>query len=103
MFSKMMEAMQGHETSSAQVVATAPETNDPAKEQRMTEGGWTAMEDSTLLRTMGWLTAGLGAVALGLVVGQELRSRYKFNRRTPYDFYAYSGDEGQEMEFGVGV
>ena len=60
-------------------------------------------EETTMLRTLGWITAGLGAVALGLVVGRELRQRYKFNRRTPYDFYAHSGDEMQEMEFGVGT
>jgi len=62
------------------------------------------IEESTILRTIGWITAGLGAVALGLVVGRELRQRYKFNRRTPYDFYAHSGDEDiQDMEFGVGI
>jgi hypothetical protein len=60
-------------------------------------------EESTVLRTVGWVTAGLGAVALGLFVGRELRQRYKFNRRTPYDFYAHSGDEVQDMEFGVGI
>ena len=61
------------------------------------------VEESTILRTVGWLTAGLGAVAIGLIVGRELRQRYKFNRRTPYDFYAHSGDEMQDMEFGVGI
>ena len=60
-------------------------------------------EESTALRTIGWVTAGLGAVALGLFVGRELRQRYKFNRRTPYDFYAHSGDEVNDMEFGVGI
>jgi len=59
-------------------------------------------EESKMLRTVGWVSAGLGAVALGLFVGRELRSRYKFNHRTPYDFYAHSGDE-QEIEFGVGI
>jgi hypothetical protein len=61
------------------------------------------VEETTVLRTLGWVSAGLGAVALGLFVGRELRSRYKFNRRTPYDFYAHSGDEIQDMEFGVGI
>ncbi len=61
------------------------------------------VEETTVLRTLGWVSAGLGAVALGLFVGRELRSRYKFNRRTPYDFYAHSGDEMQDMEFGVGI
>ena len=60
-------------------------------------------EETTALRTIGWVTAGLGAVALGLFVGRELRQRYKFNRRTPYDFYSHSADEVNDMEFGVGI
>ncbi|MBS1813522.1 MAG: hypothetical protein JSS87_01470 [Acidobacteria bacterium] len=51
----------------------------------------------------GWVTAGLGAVALGLIVGRELRLRYKFNHQTPYDFYSHAGDKMQDVEFGVGV
>ena len=67
------------------------------------EEGLPEFEKSPLFRTLGWVTAGLGAVALGLFVGRELRQRYKFNRRTPYDFYAHSADETQDMEFGVGI
>lgn len=63
----------------------------------------TPEEESKLLMTVGWLSAAMGAVAIGLFVGRELRQRYKFNRRTPYDFYAHSGDEMTEMEFGVGI
>jgi len=59
-------------------------------------------EESTLIKTVGWVSAGLGAVALGLFIGRELRQRYKFNRRTPYDFYSHSGDE-QDVDFGIGV
>lgn len=59
-------------------------------------------EESTIFRTVGWISAGLGAVALGLFLGRELRQRYKFNRRTPYDFYAHSGDE-QDVDFGLGI
>ena len=58
--------------------------------------------ETALLRTIGWISAGAGALALGLFIGRELRSRYKFNRRTPYDFYAHSGDS-HDMEFGVGI
>jgi len=29
--------------------------------------------------------------------------RYKFNRRTPSDFYSHAGDEGHSAEFGVGI
>lgn len=58
---------------------------------------------SHALRNIGLATAGVTVVALGLVVGRELRNRYKFNRRTPYDFYAHSGDQVQDVEFGVGI
>ena len=59
-------------------------------------------QESPLIKTIGWISAGLGAVALGLFVGRELRQRYKFNRRTPYDFYSHSGDE-QDVDFGLGT
>ena len=59
-------------------------------------------EETTLFKTVGWISAGLGAVALGLFIGRELRQRYQFNRRTPYDFYAHSGDE-QDVDFGLGI
>jgi hypothetical protein len=59
-------------------------------------------EDSTLIKTVGWISAGLGAVAIGLFVGRELRQRYKFNHRTPYDAYAHAGDE-QDVDFGLGI
>jgi hypothetical protein len=42
-------------------------------------------------------------VALGLLVGRELRLRYKFNHRTPYDLYSHSGDELPDVDFGVGI
>ena len=71
--------------------------------QDVLKSGLPEIEETTLLRTVGWVTAGLGAVAVGLFVGRELRQRYKFNRRTPYDFYSHSGDEVQDMEFGVGI
>ncbi len=58
--------------------------------------------ETALLRTIGWISAGAGALALGLFLGREIRSRYKFSRRTPYDFYAHSGD-AQDLEFGVGI
>jgi hypothetical protein len=59
-------------------------------------------EETTLIKTIGWISAGLGAVALGLFIGRELRQRYKFNRRTPYDVYAHAGDE-QDVDFGLGI
>lgn len=59
-------------------------------------------QESALIKTIGWISAGLGAVALGLFVGRELRLRYKFNHRTPYDFYAHAGDE-EDIDFGLGI
>lgn len=63
----------------------------------------TERRESHVLRTMGWVSAGVTAVALGVIVGREIRQRYKFNRRTPYDFYAHSGDQVQDVDFGVGI
>jgi hypothetical protein len=60
-------------------------------------------DGSSFLRNVGWLSAGITALALGVVVGREIRQRYKFNRRTPYDVYAHSGDQAQDVEFGVGI
>jgi hypothetical protein len=69
----------------------------------VSSGEGVAANDPHLLRTVGWVSAALGAVALGLIVGRELRQRYKFNRRTPYDLYAHSGDELPDVDFGVGI
>jgi len=60
-------------------------------------------EGHSFLRSVGWISAGVAALAVGVVVGRELRQRYKFNHRTPYDFYAHSGDQAQDVEFGVGI
>ena len=60
-------------------------------------------DQSHLLKTVGWVSAALGAVALGLIIGREVSLRYKFNRRTPYDLYAHSGDELPDADFFVGI
>ena len=44
----------------------------------------------------------MAVAALTVYLGVELRSRSKFKRRTPYDFYANAG-EAQASEFGVGI
>jgi len=56
-------------------------------------------ESRIALRVLGWASAAVGIAALGLYVGWELRVRYKFNRRTPSDFFSHAGDEGQSTEF----
>jgi len=58
--------------------------------------------ESMTLRVIGWFSVGMALAALGIFVGRELRSRYKFKRRTPYAFYS-SADERQTSEFGMGI
>jgi hypothetical protein len=59
-------------------------------------------KDSKALRVIGWFSVGMAVAALGIYLGIELRSRSKFKKRTPYDFYANAG-ESQASEFGVGI
>jgi hypothetical protein len=56
----------------------------------------------TALKAIGWVSFGLGVAAVGVFVGRELRKRYKFNHRTPYDFYSNAGTPAAS-EFGMGV
>jgi hypothetical protein len=69
-----------------------PGRAEPAEEVR----------ESKVLRLIGWFSAGMAVAALGIYVGSELRSRYKFKRRTPYDFYSHAEDQ-QASEFGMGI
>jgi hypothetical protein len=73
--------------------------------QQMEEAVHPVSRTTILLRNIGLLSAGVTVVAIGVMVGNELRKRYKFNRRTPYDAYSHAGDEQQveEMEFGLGT
>lgn len=59
-------------------------------------------KESKALQVIGWFSIGMAVAALGIYFGAELRSRSKFKKRTPYDFYANAG-ESQAGEFGVGV
>jgi hypothetical protein len=59
-------------------------------------------EGSTALRIVTWFSVGLAVAALGIFIGAELRSRYKFKRRTPYDFYSNAGEQ-HASDFGVGI
>jgi hypothetical protein len=59
-------------------------------------------ESSSALRVIGWCSVGVAALALGIYLGRELRSRYKFKRRTPYDFYSNAGEQ-HASEFGMGI
>ena len=77
-------------------MSTEPELVPQAQETAVEGAG----ERSTL-RVIGWFSVGMAVAALGIYLGSELRSRYKFKRRTPYDFY--SNSEQQASEFGMGI
>ena len=71
----------------------------------MPESEAAELKDSTshaVLRAIGWVSVGMGIAAVGLFVGRELRNRYRFNHRTPYDFYSHAGTQAAS-EFGMGV
>jgi hypothetical protein len=57
---------------------------------------------STALRVIAWFSVGVAVAAIGIYVGAELRNRYRFKKRTPYDFYSNAGEQ-QASEFGVGI
>ena len=56
-----------------------------------------------LLRTVGWSGVAVSVAALGLYVGRELRLRYKFNHRSPYEIFAHAGDQAATDSYAVGV
>ncbi|HEX4284698.1 MAG TPA: hypothetical protein VHZ28_06365 [Terracidiphilus sp.] len=58
--------------------------------------------EGRVLQVLGWFSVGMALAAVGFYVGRELRARYKFKQRTPYDFYSNAG-ETQAAEFGMGV
>jgi hypothetical protein len=76
----------------------------PTEPETLTAALETAEEtkESSALRAIGWLSVGMVVATIGIFVGRELRIRYKFNRRTPYDFYSNAG-EPQTGEFGLGI
>ena len=56
----------------------------------------------TALRTIGWVSLGMGIAAVGLYVGREIRNWYRFNHRSPYDFYSHAAAPANS-EFGMGI
>jgi hypothetical protein len=56
-----------------------------------------------LLRALSLASLLIGVTALGLYIGRELRQRYKFKRRTPYDLYSKAGDPVAITEYGMGI
>lgn len=58
--------------------------------------------ESSTLKVLGWFSVGMAVAAVSFWVGRELRNRYRFNQRTPYDFYSNAG-EPQATEYGMGI
>lgn len=73
-------------------MSTEPEAIAPAEETK---------EPGTL-RAITWFSVGMAVATLGIIAGRELRRRYKFNHRTPYDFYSNAG-ERPTSEYGMGI
>jgi hypothetical protein len=74
-----------------------PEVPTPADESAAPEKG-----DWTTLRVITWFSAGMAVAAIGIFLGNELRCRAKFRKRTPYDFYSNAAEQ-QASEFGMGI
>ena len=63
----------------------------------------TAVGSRRVIKQIGWVSLGLTVAAMGLMIGREIRGRYAFNHRSPYDFYGHAGDEFDGAEAGFGV
>ena len=75
---------------------------DPESELLVPESSEPEKSGSTALRVITWFSVGIAVAAVGIYVGAELRNRYRFKKRTPYDFYSNAGSQ-QASEFGVGI
>ena len=74
----------------------------PSRVEAAVSGSLAERSAARVAITAAWVTGAVAVVAAGLYAGREIRSRYKFKRRTPYDYYAHSGDRS-DLEFGVGI
>jgi hypothetical protein len=63
----------------------------------------TSQEEGSAMTIVGWTSVAVGIAAVGLYVGRELRARYKFNHRTPYDFFSHAGDSVPAADYGTGI
>ena len=59
-------------------------------------------DEKGALRVIGWFSMGMAVATIGIYLGYELRCRYKFSHRTPYDFFEKAAPQPAN-EFGVGI
>jgi len=76
--------------------------NEPQEIELVDEEPCDEQKGSKALQIIGWFSIGMAVAAAGIYLGAELRSRSKFKKRTPYDFYANAGEQ-HAGEFGVGI
>lgn len=62
-----------------------------------------ARGSSMTARVIGWSSLAFGVAALGVFIGREIRVRYKFSHRTPYDYYAHSADRARSVDYVIGI
>lgn len=74
-----------------------------AKNAAVQSGQPRISETGSAFRIVGWTSVALGIAAVGLYVGRELRLRYKFSKRTPYDIFSHAGDAVPTADYGVGI
>ena len=74
----------------------------PSRVEAAVTGSLAERSVAKIAVTAAWVTGAVAVVAAGLYAGREIRSRYQFKRRTPYDYYSHSGDRS-DLEFGVGT
>jgi hypothetical protein len=75
------------------------ESQDPTTAEETSAG---EKREKKALRVIGWFSIGMAVATLGIYLGYELRCRYKFKKRTPYDFYSNAGEQ-HASEFGMGI
>lgn len=77
-------------------------SNEPESNSYEAESADCASKTANVLKIAGWFSAGLVVAVLSIYAAAEIRSRYLFNKRTPYDFYS-NLDEQPAGEFGMGI
>jgi hypothetical protein len=55
------------------------------------------------MKRIGWVSLGVGVAAAGMILARELRGRWVFKHRSPYEFYSHAGEQFDAYEAGVGV
>ncbi|MGH9600280.1 MAG: hypothetical protein ACRD27_10480, partial [Terracidiphilus sp.] len=76
-------------------------STDPAPFMPALESAVCDKKGKKALWVVGWFSMGMAVAAVGIFLGAELRNRYRFSHRTPYDFYSSAGEQAAS-EFGMG-